>query len=131
MAVEGLQAYTFVSLFVAHAADGDLGEEELAVIRRSVHRAGRQLGHRAQAIEELLIESTNEYWQLAETSRDAVIEAFRVHVQTLQRHYAGRPEILGAITADLEAIAQADGKMDDMETYLIETVVRLWRTHTR
>lgn len=125
--MDGLRSYAFVSVFVAHAADGELAPPEMATVRENVHRVGSHLGHSQAQTEGLLRQAIDEYWEtLADEGPAAVLKRYRKEVQELGRCFGPDPSTLRAIQRDLAAIAQADGTFADMERFLIDGVGRTW-----
>ena len=125
--MDALRAYAFVNVFVAHAADGDLAEEELDVIRRNVHRLGRGLGFGAQDIETALHQSMETYWRTLEISESEVMDRFRTESRILAQSFRRDPRLVHAIREDLMAVAGADGEVLAMETFLIDGMARRWK----
>jgi uncharacterized membrane protein YebE (DUF533 family) len=125
--MDGLRSYAFISVFVAHAADGRLESDELAVIRRNVRRAAAALGHTLDGADAIVDEAVGRYWEgLAETGAAAMLRRFENEARALQRRIP--PGALRTIQADLTAVANADGHSDDMERWLIEHVAAEWRS---
>jgi uncharacterized membrane protein YebE (DUF533 family) len=125
--MEGLRSYAFISVFVAHAADGRLESAELAVIQRNVRRAAVTLGHTLATADAIVEEAVGRYWEgLAEAGPAAMLRRFEDEARALQRRIP--PGALPTIQADLAAVANADGHRDDMERWLIEHVATEWRS---
>lgn len=125
--MEPLRAYAFVHVFVAHAADGDLADAELDVIRRNVHRLGKGLGYGVQQIEQVLHQSLETYWRLLELGESEAVSRFRHEARVLSQVFQRDPELVRSVRDDLMAVAGADGEILAMETFLIDGVAKRWQ----
>ena len=125
--MEAIRAYALVNVFVAHAADGDLADEELDVIRRNVHRLGRGLAFPAKDIEAALHQAMETYWQLLSLGESEVVARFRTETRTLALTFQRDPRLVHAIREDLMEVAGADGEVLAMETFLIDAMAKRWK----
>jgi len=125
--VEGLRAYAFVLVFLAHAADGRLSERELDTIRRQVHRHARDLGYTTLQTEDMVLSILDDYQHVLDlTGEAAVLGRFRRSIQHLCDLYGADPKVLAAIQTDMRSVAAADGSVIDMEGLLISHFAETW-----
>lgn len=118
--MDGLAGYAYVSIFLAHAADGHLAESELVTIRRNIHRAGRSLGYPARDIETLLVTVIDAYWNtLADEGPKAAVARYHQALAAVATAFASAPGVIEHIQEDLRDVAEADGRFLDMEQILI------------
>lgn len=123
--MDGLAGYAYVSVFLAHAADGRLDENELVTIRRNVHRAGRSLGYGAQDIEVTLLTVIDAYWNtLADGGPSAAVQHYHHALESVARAFSNAPDVIDRIQRDLREVAEADGEFTDMEQMLIRNLRR-------
>lgn len=125
--MDTLRAYAFVNVFVAHAADGDLADAELDVIRRNVHRLGKGLGFGTHTIEQALHQALETYWRLLDLGEAEALARFRHETHILAQVFQRDPELVRSMRDDLMAVAGADGEILAMETFLIDGVAKRWR----
>lgn len=120
-----LADHVFCHLFLAHAADGRLDDEEIMAVRSSVRPAAQRLGYGETDIDEIVIAGIDRYWDtLSEHGPGAVTRMYRDGLARLMAAHNGP----GPLLDTLARVAAADGHTDDMEALLIEGVVRRWET---
>lgn len=123
-----LADHVFCHFFLAHAADGELSDEEIMAVRASIRPMARRLGFDEHAVDGLVTDGIDTYWDmLATQGPPAVIQTYRA---AMDRLLAAVGQGLGAgrIVDTLAQVAAADGHTDDMEALLIEGVVRRWES---
>lgn len=119
--------HVFCHLFLAHAADGRLDDDEIMAVRAAVRPAAQRLGYKEHDIDEIVIEGMDTYWDmLGDQGPGAVITTYRESLARLMAAMDDRGP--GELLETLARVAAADGHTDDMEALLIEAVVRRWET---
>lgn len=109
-------------LLCVSIADGSIDGSEMDAVRRLVARHGNVDEEDAAHATATAFAWLRHVWE--ERGREGYLRSLHGHATRLHNHYG--PGRLKAVIGDMLAVAQADGKLDDAEVVLIQTVASDW-----
>ena len=123
-----LADHVYCHIFLAHAADGKLDDEEIMAVRDCTQTIAGQVGHSAADVDALVGAGVDRYWEtLAEEGPGGATQAYEAAAGRLLTAM-GTGQGASVLVDTLARVAAADGHTDDMETLLIQGMVRRWQT---